>query len=91
VIGRREVSDYPIPARAREEIMSLEAVRGVWDRLRANQLKLDSCARHAFTLDLAPDKELAKRWGCAQCGGVVDAAAKTWYEAGARHAAVPAS
>jgi hypothetical protein len=87
---RRDVSDYPIPPRMREATLSLEAVRGVWDRLRANQLKLDSCRRHAFTLDLAPDKELAKRWGCEHCGGVVDATAKAWYDAGARHAGSPA-
>ncbi len=59
----------------------------IWEKVKKNRQRLDSCSQHHFTLDLTPDKSIAKRWRCTRCSGEIDGVNKSWYELGLEHAA----
>lgn len=74
------------PPAPQPEIVTPAKLRAIYDNALANQRRLASCDGHAFSIDLAPDRELEKCWCCLKCGGVVDEIAKLWYELGRAHA-----
>ena len=62
-----------------------ETIVSIWEEVRANSARLESCARHAF-----PDPEpgrLAGRYTCANCQGWADGSAVFWYRRGLAHGA----
>ncbi len=61
----------------RDEILS------IWEEVKANQAKLDSCPWHEFErlITAPPGKEA---YGCRHCRGKVDASAYRWHQLGRR-------
>lgn len=45
--------------------LSKDAIRGIWDDVKANSARLQSCARHRFDGDF----QIGKRKVCLVCGG----------------------
>jgi DNA-directed RNA polymerase subunit M/transcription elongation factor TFIIS len=66
--------------------ISKDGMKKIWDNVKENHKKLDSCNLHDFSIDLNPEKKIGKRWQCQKCSGKVDAAVKEWYESGVRDA-----
>lgn len=65
--------------------MSIDS-KAIFEQVKENQRKLNSCTLHRFTTDLNPTQPYLKRWRCAFCGGEVDGTTKHWYEKGLEHA-----
>lgn len=64
----------------------------LWDEVKANRARLESCSGHRFDKQLDPDgSRLRVRWECSVCRGTVDGQARAWYELGKAHGAVGAS
>lgn len=57
-------------------------VMGIYETVKANQLKLSECKLHDFSIDVVPHTNINKSWKCTKCGGKVNASAKLWYETG---------
>lgn len=57
----------------------------LWKRISENNKLLNSCEQHLFSIDVTPEKTIAKRWKCERCGGVVENINKYWYEQGLKH------
>lgn len=59
------------------------------DKLRAyaseNHSKLDACSGHSFE-DMTPDRQLGKRFTCANCLGEIDPVSLGWYLRGRKDA-----
>ncbi len=64
--------------------------------IKENSTKLDGCILHDFSVPLdrhtkqpinnpTPAQTFGAKWKCNNCGGVVDAAAKRWYNIGVEH------
>jgi hypothetical protein len=66
--------------------MNKEAVKQIFEEVKENHRKLDSCSRHDFSIDLVPDTKWGKRYQCSRCRGIVDSLTKYWYEKGLKHA-----
>lgn len=60
----------------------------IWNEVKENGKKLDSCTKHDFSIDTEPDKKFGKKYQCPNCGGHIDAIKKMWYEKGLKHGAV---
>lgn len=60
-------------------------VKKIFEQVKENHLKLESCSNHNFSIDLEPDKRLGKRWQCSNCMGEVTSSEKHWYETGLKH------
>lgn len=58
----------------------------IWDRVRANQARLEACHRHDFVA-LQPEKPMGGKFQCSACGGDVDHHAVWWYRKGLAHGA----
>lgn len=58
----------------------------IWTEVVANSALLETCAGHAFTVDVSPGTFIGKRWQCIHCRGMVNTTDKHWYETGAKHA-----
>ena len=67
--------------------MSRSKALDLWDRVKANQAKLDACQRHEFEPVSMSETGLRRRYCCQHCGGEVDAHAYHWYEMGRRQTA----
>ena len=59
--------------------------RHILDEVKENHRKLDSCICHNFGIDMMSDRIIGKKYKCTQCGGVIDAINKIWYERGLKH------
>lgn len=57
----------------------------IFEEVKANHKKLESCQKHSFNIDLEPDRRVGKRWRCSSCGGEVGIMEKSWYEKGLKH------
>lgn len=65
----------------------------VYEEVKANQRKLESCAQHLFVIPLnrMTKKEVSMPeafcyWKCYSCGGYVDSLQKKYYDLGLKHA-----
>lgn len=56
----------------------------LWDAVKANSAKLESCQRHDFVA-LETERRLGGKYRCSACGGEADSHAVHWYRAGLRH------
>ena len=63
--------------------ISRESVLSLWEEVKANHGRLNSCARHDFP-DPIPG-ELSARYECRNCRGWVDGSAVHWYRLGLQH------
>lgn len=54
--------------------------------IKENRLKLDSCSKHDFSIDVTPNRTYSKKFRCTKCDGVVDLNEKRWYEKGIKDA-----
>lgn len=64
-----------------------EAMKDLWERVKANQAKLDACPRHEFEILSQDGKIVARtqdRYRCIHCGGEIDSHAHYWHEQGRR-------
>lgn len=62
---------------AQPELMS------IWDQVKANHARLESCKRHDFgSMDA---HKLGAKYTCRACGGTADAVAVSWYRRGLEH------
>lgn len=57
----------------------------LWESVKANSAKLDSCARHDF-VQIEPERAIGGRYRCARCNGEADSVAVRWYRDGLLHA-----
>lgn len=57
----------------------------IWEEVKENHKKLDSCNKHDFSIDVTPAIKFGKKYKCSSCGGVVDGITKLWYEKGVEH------
>lgn len=57
----------------------------VWEQVKENQAKLNSCQQHKFSIDVTPNQSWNKQYECEHCGGYVPVQAKRWYEMGVTH------
>lgn len=64
--------------------MPLDA-KEIFQQVKENSNKLNSCSRHDFSIDTTPDKKFGKRYKCVNCGGEIDSIEKYWYEKGLEH------
>ena len=62
-----------------------DKAREIWEEVKENNRKLNSCPLHDFSIDLKPDRKLGKDWQCTQCGGNISSIDKSWYEKGLEH------
>lgn len=60
-------------------------VSGIYEAVRNNQEKLESCKRHNFNIDMVPHTTFNKTWKCTRCGGKVNSSERTFYELGLIH------
>ena len=61
--------------------MTRATLLSIWDQVRANQAKLDACARH----DFKPVQPGNRSRSCLHCGGSLGLAEARWYELGRQH------
>ena len=54
----------------------------ILEQVKSNRAKLDSCIGHKFVGDTG---KVFHKFKCSNCGGEVDAVAKSWYERGQAH------
>lgn len=66
----------------------------IFERIKANQAKLDSCSKHSFSVPIdrrtmlpLTKPEFGCRWRCENCQGEVDGIARVWFNRGVEHAA----
>ncbi|MDF0506606.1 hypothetical protein POK33_38290 [Burkholderia cenocepacia] len=59
----------------------------IHQKVKENNDRLNSCARHAFE-PIEPGR-LLSRQRCANCAGEVDSSAAHWYGRGMAHASAP--
>lgn len=57
----------------------------IMEQVKQNHKLLNSCNLHDFSIDTTPDRTFGKKFKCSNCGGVVDATEKRWYELGLTH------
>lgn len=67
--------------------ISKNEVMGIYETVKANQLKLSECKLHDFSIDVVPHTNINKTWKCTNCGGKVNSSAKLWYETAMQHSA----
>jgi hypothetical protein len=67
-------------------VITREEHQRIWEEVKENHRKLDSCKKHSFDEDVTPDRVLGKTYKCTSCGGTVDSITKSWYELGLKHA-----
>ena len=66
--------------------LSKPVINEVWEEVKANHARLDSCiGPHEFT-PIDPDKVVGRRYVCGLCKGEVDSIDRSWYEKGLEHA-----
>jgi hypothetical protein len=72
--------------------MSSIDVDEIFQQVKANSAKLDSCALHDFSIPVdrrtkqVLDKpDLFCRWRCSKCLGEVDGIVRRWYRLGLEH------
>lgn len=66
--------------------MNKEEALKIFQEVKENHKKLDSCSGHDFAEDVYPERKWGKRFRCTKCSGEVDYATKIWYEKGREHA-----
>lgn len=60
-------------------------IKAIYEQVKENHQKLESCRLHDFSIDLDTEKKVGKRWQCANCHGEVNTTDKSWYETGLKH------
>lgn len=60
-------------------------MKKIFEEVKENHKKLDSCNLHDFSIDNNPEKLYGRKYQCTKCGGVVDSVTKSWYESGVAH------
>jgi hypothetical protein len=77
--------------------MSRAEIDTMLAEIKANNMKLDTCPRHDFSIVLdrhtkqpiesaTPAQRFGAKFQCARCAGIVDGIARIWYERGLKHA-----
>jgi len=68
------------------KIIGLEVseVNKLYENVKKNHHRLDSCIGHVFTL-VNPQDKWHRRYKCTVCGGVIDSFAYGWYTKGLEH------
>ncbi len=64
--------------------MNIDAKK-IFEEVKENHRKLDSCSLHDFSIDITPSKPYMKKFRCTNCSGEVDLTTKSWYEKGLQH------
>lgn len=64
--------------------LSESVVKTMWEDVKKNHHRLDSCIGHVFNV-VDPDDTWNRRYKCVVCGGVVDSFAYGWYVKGLEH------
>lgn len=67
--------------------LSQTEVRSLWEQVKANSAKLESCPYHEFiqSPQTAPLRSLThQKYICTHCGGEIDRQAYHWHEQGRR-------
>lgn len=60
-----------------------EDLLAIWNDVKGNHARLNSCAYHEFEL-LEGGQLLKRKYRCKHCAGVVDGFAYHWHEEGRR-------
>jgi len=76
-----------------DALKTLEAVTGIdrarmttlWEEVKENGRKLNSCARHDFA-KIEPIVTMNQKYQCIHCLGTIDGIAHSWYSKGRAHA-----
>lgn len=55
----------------------------IWERVKANSAKLESCSRHEF--EPIEDDRRIRSQRCSKCGGEVGGSEALWYKRGLQH------
>jgi len=58
-----------------------KVVDEIWEQVKANSARLDSCPGPHDFLPIEPDKPFIKH-RCARCGGEVEGSRARWYKRG---------
>lgn len=65
--------------------MSKEKAQRLWDQVRANHARLESCGNHGF-VPIDGTSGMRARYRCMRCLGEVDSTAYRWFTCGRQHA-----
>lgn len=65
--------------------MDLKEASAIWENVKENIKKLDSCSGPHDFVPIDPDIKLSRQWRCTTCGGKIDNVARIWYERGRSH------
>jgi hypothetical protein len=60
--------------------------KAIWEQVKANHARLETCVGPHDFQDITPDKPLAKRYRCSKCNGEAEGTNVHWYERGLKHA-----
>lgn len=56
----------------------------IWEFVKENHKKLNSCKLHEFE-DITPNRPLDKKYKCKNCGGELDSINVSYYNLGRKH------
>ena len=57
----------------------------IWEQVKENKNKLNSCNYHQFD-DITPNLKMGKKYKCKNCGGELNSINVSYYNLGLKHA-----
>lgn len=66
--------------------LSKPVINEVWEEVKANHARLDTCTGPHKFVPIDATKVLGRRYVCSLCKGEVDSINRSWYEKGFEHA-----
>ena len=61
--------------------ISQEEMKVIWEGVKENHKKLNSCPSHSFVMT-SPENQLKRQFVCSNCLGTIDGIAHDWYQKG---------